>query len=190
MSDRCPGAADAGPEPQLATDPRHDRGPGPGPALERHGAGGRARGVPALHLGRLGRAASRADGAPCIRTARLRLRVPEVVSLTHYDRLPEHGRDVQPAERGQARPLHLPVLRRAAGGEAITIDHVLPRSQGGTSSWTNCVAACDGVQRPQGRPHPRAGRHAAPQAPGPARVEAVLRRHGGPRRKLGPVPDP
>ena len=28
------------------------------------------------------------------------------------------------------------------GAESITIDHVLPRSQGGTSTWTNCVAAC------------------------------------------------
>ncbi len=29
------------------------------------------------------------------------------------------------------------------GAEGITIDHVVPRSQGGTSSWTNCVAACE-----------------------------------------------
>ena len=28
------------------------------------------------------------------------------------------------------------------GWEPITIDHVLPRSRGGASSWTNCVAAC------------------------------------------------
>lgn len=28
------------------------------------------------------------------------------------------------------------------GKHATTIDHVLPRSQGGPSSWTNCVAAC------------------------------------------------
>ena len=29
------------------------------------------------------------------------------------------------------------------GAESITIDHVLSRSQGGASSWTNCVAACE-----------------------------------------------
>ena len=28
------------------------------------------------------------------------------------------------------------------GSDQITIDHVLPRSRGGASSWTNCVAAC------------------------------------------------
>src|SRR5436305_14919460 len=39
---------DACPESELAADPRHDRGPGPGDALERHGEGRRARGVPSL----------------------------------------------------------------------------------------------------------------------------------------------
>ena len=29
------------------------------------------------------------------------------------------------------------------GAGATTIDHVIPRSQGGTTSWTNCVAACE-----------------------------------------------
>jgi 5-methylcytosine-specific restriction endonuclease McrA len=28
------------------------------------------------------------------------------------------------------------------GAHATTIDHVLPRSRGGTNSWTNTVAAC------------------------------------------------
>ncbi|MDR1768254.1 MAG: HNH endonuclease [Propionibacteriaceae bacterium] len=34
--------------------------------------------------------------------------------------------------------------RRCAycGAEASTIDHVVPRSKGGKTSWTNCVAAC------------------------------------------------
>jgi len=28
------------------------------------------------------------------------------------------------------------------GSEELTLDHVLPRSQGGVSSWENCVLAC------------------------------------------------
>jgi 5-methylcytosine-specific restriction endonuclease McrA len=28
------------------------------------------------------------------------------------------------------------------GTDELTIDHVVPRSQGGVSSWTNCVLAC------------------------------------------------
>ena len=65
-----------------------------------------------------------ADGRPCVRSARPRLRVPEVICLAHYDRLPGDGGDVQPAERGQARPSHLPVLRGAARRRG---DHDRPR---------------------------------------------------------------
>src|SRR5208337_337463 len=45
-----------GPEPELATGPRHDRGASSRHALERDGEGRRAGGVPALRLGRLVRA--------------------------------------------------------------------------------------------------------------------------------------
>ena len=82
-------------------------------------------------------------GRPCIRAARLRLRVPEVVSLTHYDRLPSTA--VTFSRRNVAKRDHYTCQYCGAqpGAEAITIDHVVPRSQGGTSSWTNCVAACE-----------------------------------------------
>ena len=82
-----------------------------------------------------------------------------------YDRLPTTA--VTFSRRNVAKRDHYTCQYCGAqpGWEAITIDHVVPRSQGGASSWTNCVAACVAVQRPQGRPDPRAGRHAAPAAP-------------------------
>jgi 5-methylcytosine-specific restriction endonuclease McrA len=80
---------------------------------------------------------------PCIRAARLRLRVPEVVSLTHYDRLPSTA--VTFSRRNVARRDHFTCQYCGAqpGAGAMTIDHVIPRSQGGASTWTNCVAACE-----------------------------------------------
>jgi 5-methylcytosine-specific restriction endonuclease McrA len=82
------------------------------------------------------------DGAPCIRTGRTRLRVPEVVALTHYDRVPLSA--VTFSRRNVAKRDHHTCQYCGAqpGGEELTIDHVIPRSQGGQSSWTNCVAAC------------------------------------------------
>src|SRR5262245_59791237 len=82
------------------------------------------------------------DGAPCIRTARARLRVPEVVVLQHYDRLPLSA--VTFSRRNVAKRDHYTCQYCGAqpGAEDVTIDHVVPRSQGGQSSWTNCVAAC------------------------------------------------
>jgi 5-methylcytosine-specific restriction endonuclease McrA len=81
-------------------------------------------------------------GAPCIRAARLRLAVPEVVCLAHYDRLP--GQAVTFSRRNVAKRDHhtCQYCGTQPGWEAITVDHVVPRSQGGVSSWTNCVAAC------------------------------------------------
>ncbi len=79
---------------------------------------------------------------PCIRAARLRLRVPEVVCLARFDRLP--GQAVTFSRRNVAKRDHhtCQYCGSQPGWETITIDHVVPRSQGGASSWTNCVAAC------------------------------------------------
>ncbi len=83
-----------------------------------------------------------AEGAPCVRSARLRLKAPEVICLAHYDRLPSTA--VTFSRRNVAKRDHYTCQYCGAqpGAELITIDHVLPRSQGGTSSWTNCAAAC------------------------------------------------
>lgn len=79
---------------------------------------------------------------PCIRTVALRIRVPEVIVLTRYNGLPDPGavftrrnlfrRDHNTCQYCGARP----------GTSELSIDHVLPRSRGGRSSWENCVLAC------------------------------------------------
>ena len=78
----------------------------------------------------------------CVRSARARLRVPEVICLTRYARRPATA--VTFSRRNVAKRDHHTCQYCGAqpGGESITIDHVVPRSQGGTSSWANCVAAC------------------------------------------------
>jgi len=84
-----------------------------------------------------------AMGMPCIRSARLKLAVPEVIALAAYDRLP--SKSITFSRRNVAKRDHYTCQYCGAqpGAESITIDHVNPRSQGGTSTWTNCVAACE-----------------------------------------------
>ncbi|HWE37132.1 MAG TPA: HNH endonuclease [Isosphaeraceae bacterium] len=82
------------------------------------------------------------DGEPFLRTVRRRLRVPEVVTLTRYDRMRStvvafsrrniFKRDHNACQYCGVRP----------GSAELTIDHVLPRAQGGLSTWENCVLAC------------------------------------------------
>ena len=81
-------------------------------------------------------------GEPYIVTTRMRLRVPEVVSLAHYDRVPINSvtfsrRNVFKRDRYTCQ-----YCGSQPGSEELTIDHVLPRSQGGQSTWENCVLAC------------------------------------------------
>ena len=82
------------------------------------------------------------DGEPFIRAVRMRLRVPEVVTLTGYDRLPAAA--VTFSRRNIFKRDHYTCQYCGAqpGAEELTIDHVLPRSQRGTSTWGNCVLAC------------------------------------------------
>ena len=79
------------------------------------------------------------DGEPYIQSVRVRLRVPEVVTLVRYDRLPAAAvtfsrRNVFKRDRFTCQ-----YCGTQPGSEELTIDHVVPRAQGGTSSWTNCV---------------------------------------------------
>ena len=80
------------------------------------------------------------DSAPeVVHAATVALPVPVVARLTRYVRVPY--------------PAQVPLSRRAVftrdgstcvycGGSATSIDHVVPRSRGGTHTWDNVVAAC------------------------------------------------
>ncbi len=73
------------------------------------------------------------------RSENLSIIAPSVMRLSRYVRVPY--RPSVPMTRAG-------VLRRDGrfcaycGKRADTIDHVVPRSRGGTHSWENCVAAC------------------------------------------------
>lgn len=82
------------------------------------------------------------EGEPFIRTVGARLRVPEVVTLVHFDRPRETA--VAFCRRNIFKRDHLTCQYCGCrpGSPELTIDHVLPRSQGGLSTWENCVLAC------------------------------------------------
>lgn len=83
-----------------------------------------------------------AQGDAFIQTTSLRLRVPEVITLTGYDKLPDTAvtfsrRNIFKRDRYVCQ-----YCVKQPGMNELTIDHVVPRAQGGISSWTNCVLAC------------------------------------------------
>lgn len=70
------------------------------------------------------------------------IRIPEVIVLLTYDRPPQqhvpftrrnlYRRDRYTCQYCGARP----------GTENLSIEHIMPKSLGGKTTWTNCVLAC------------------------------------------------
>ena len=78
----------------------------------------------------------------CIRAVSCSLRIPEVVVLANYDGVPGatvpfSRRNIYKRDRYTCQ-----YCGQQPAMEDLTIDHVLPRAQGGVSTWDNCVLAC------------------------------------------------
>lgn len=85
---------------------------------------------------------SAAEHEPHVRTVSLRIPIPEVIVLTQYAGMPKRGvtfsrrnlfrRDAHTCQYCGVQP----------GTSELSIDHVVPSSRGGKTSWDNCVLAC------------------------------------------------
>jgi len=64
---------------------------------------------------------------------------PSVVKLVHYVRVPHQTRVAVTRRSVFARDGH---CCQYCGAQAENIDHIVPRSRGGTHSWENVVACC------------------------------------------------
>ena len=114
------------------------------------------------------------DGEDHIQAVRFKLRVPEVVALSDYDRLPVAH--VTFSRRNIFKRDHYACQYCGAqpGSEELTIDHVVPRAQGGVSSWENCVLACMACNKRKADRTPEQANARAEEA-GPSGLEAALR---------------
>lgn len=82
------------------------------------------------------------DGEPFLQAVTFRMRVPEVVTLVRHDRpalvtVNFSRRNLFRRDRWTCQYCGV-----QPGTEELTIDHVVPRSLGGGSTWENCVLAC------------------------------------------------
>ena len=82
------------------------------------------------------------DGEPFVQSVENRFRVPEVVSLIHFDRLPKSAVTFNRRNIFKRDKFTCQYCGVQPAASDLTIDHVLPRSRGGQSTWTNCVLAC------------------------------------------------
>jgi 5-methylcytosine-specific restriction endonuclease McrA len=87
---------------------------------------------------------------PFISTVSLRIKVPEVIVLTRYGGIP--AKAINFSRRNLYRRDHFTCQYCGSrpGQQELSIDHVVPRSRGGLSTWENCVLACMRCNRRKG----------------------------------------
>jgi len=77
-----------------------------------------------------------------VRTASTQIQVPRVIRLLSYERMPKHTvkfnrRNIFARDNNQCQ-----YCGKKFSTQDLSLDHILPRSQGGVSSWENIVCAC------------------------------------------------
>ncbi len=79
---------------------------------------------------------------PFIQSVRQRIRIPEVIALTKFDAMPTQTVTFSCRNVFKRDKMCCQYCGRQPGSKELTIDHVVPRAQGGLSTWTKCVLAC------------------------------------------------
>ena len=69
-------------------------------------------------------------------------KLPEVLLLTKYDSIPSYKVNFCRRAIWKRDAYSCQYCGRRPPADECTLDHIVPRSQGGETSWTNCVLAC------------------------------------------------
>jgi 5-methylcytosine-specific restriction endonuclease McrA len=77
-----------------------------------------------------------------VRTSNTEIQVPRVIRLTGYEKIPRHTvkfnrRNIFARDNNQCQ-----YCGKKFATSDLSLDHIVPRSQGGESSWENVVCAC------------------------------------------------
>jgi len=77
-----------------------------------------------------------------IRTPTRQVAIPQVIKLLHYKGFPPRGVKLSRRNIYLRDRMTCQYCGRRPPMEELTIDHIVPRSRGGKTTWTNVVLAC------------------------------------------------
>ena len=89
-----------------------------------------------------------------LHAARLTIRVPSVIRLLEYRRIPHQTRALSRKNILLRDRSSCQYCGAVLGSSELTLDHVVPRSRGGLSTWENLVACCHNCNRRKGNQLP------------------------------------
>ena len=94
------------------------------------------------------------DGGDVVRTISLKIRIPRIILLLFFDRLPH--REVKFTRHNIFERDHntCQYCGRKFDRRNLNIDHVVPRQRGGRTTWTNVVCSCLECNRRKGNRTP------------------------------------
>ncbi len=77
-----------------------------------------------------------------IRTVRFQIAVPKIIRLLEYDKLPKIGVKLNRRNLFARDQNRCQYCGKRYSTTELSLDHVIPRSQGGGNTWDNIVCAC------------------------------------------------
>ena len=89
-----------------------------------------------------------------LHAARLCIRVPSVIRLLEYRRIPHQTRALSRKNILIRDRFTCQYCSRTLPSGELTLDHVIPRSRAGETAWENLVACCHGCNRRKGNQLP------------------------------------
>ena len=77
-----------------------------------------------------------------IRASNAHFRVPKVILLSSYDKMPQPKMHFSRRSLFKRDKMTCQYCGKRFVTDDLTVDHVIPKSQGGRSVWENCVTSC------------------------------------------------
>lgn len=82
------------------------------------------------------------EGELFIRTPGKNIKIPSVILLSRYNKIPKKKSTFNRRGIFDRDKYTCQYCGKKPRGDELSIDHVLPRAQGGLSTWENCVVSC------------------------------------------------
>ena len=94
------------------------------------------------------------DRYESIKTFSLEIRIPKIIRLVVYDKLPKatvkfNRKNIFARDKNRCQ-----YCGKKVPTSELSLDHVIPRTQGGTSNWKNIVCACTNCNKHKGGRRP------------------------------------
>ena len=121
----------------------------------------------------------RPDSHEWVRTVRFEIAVPRVIRLLTYDRVPRTRVRLNRRNLFARDGNRCQYCGRKCKSSDLSIDHVLPRSRGGRTIWSNVVCACLDCNVRKGGRSPKGAGMRLVREPKQPRFSPVITLHAG-----------